>query len=73
MNIGYIKIVLALLSVVGFMQNIAFASDSGSPAPTRVSKIRREFAESVEKYRKAKKAEEDKKAEEAKKTEVNIA
>ncbi|CAD2111638.1 fam-a protein [Plasmodium vinckei] len=30
MNIGYIKIVLTLLSVAGFMQNIAFASESES-------------------------------------------
>ncbi|KEG04701.1 fam-a protein [Plasmodium vinckei vinckei] len=33
MNKGYIKIALALLSVAGFMQNIAFADDSGSSPP----------------------------------------
>ncbi|CAD2109125.1 hypothetical protein YYG_01624 [Plasmodium vinckei petteri] len=32
MNKGYIKVVLALLSVTGYMQNIAFASDSAPSA-----------------------------------------
>ncbi|CAD2109108.1 fam-a protein [Plasmodium vinckei] len=32
MNKGYIKVVLALLSVTGYMQNIAFASDSAPRA-----------------------------------------
>ncbi|SCL83559.1 hypothetical protein, conserved, partial [Plasmodium berghei] len=32
MNKGYIKIALALLSVAGYMQNMAFASDS-TPSP----------------------------------------
>ncbi|SCL87841.1 hypothetical protein, conserved [Plasmodium berghei] len=42
MNKGYIKIALALLSVAGYMQNMAFASDS-TPSPNSPNETSKEI------------------------------